>query len=40
MKPGPIFGSPDNFYGLAVIADTYSNHNGEHNVSLCTVNRV
>ena len=30
---GPVFGSKDFFVGLAVIADTYSNHNGPHNVS-------
>ncbi|XP_060528717.1 vesicular integral-membrane protein VIP36 [Cylas formicarius] len=28
---GPVFGSKDNFTGLAIIADTYSNHNGPHN---------
>ena len=32
MQPGPVFGSRDYFSGLAVIADTYSNHNGPHNV--------
>jgi mannose-binding lectin 2 len=32
MKQGPVFGSKDLFEGLAVIIDTYSNHNGEHNV--------
>ncbi|KYM95094.1 VIP36-like protein [Cyphomyrmex costatus] len=31
MKPGPVFGSRDYFQGLAVILDTYSNHNGQHN---------
>ncbi|KAJ8946905.1 hypothetical protein NQ318_008261 [Aromia moschata] len=31
MIEGPVFGSKDNFYGLAVILDTYSNHNGPHN---------
>lgn len=31
--PGPVFGSKDFFHGLAVILDTYSNHNGPHNVS-------
>ncbi|XP_014242344.1 vesicular integral-membrane protein VIP36 [Cimex lectularius] len=31
MNPGPVFGSQDYFYGLAVFIDTYSNHNGEHN---------
>ncbi len=32
MKGGSVFGSKDYFSGLAVIADTYSNHNGPHNV--------
>jgi hypothetical protein len=32
MQNGPVFGSRDMFSGLAVIADTYSNHNGPHNV--------
>lgn len=32
MKHGPVFGSKDLFEGLAIIIDTYSNHNGEHNV--------
>lgn len=32
---GPVFGSKDFFHGLAVILDTYSNHNGPHNVSFC-----
>jgi len=32
MKHGPVFGNKDLFEGLAVIIDTYSNHNGEHNV--------
>ncbi|XP_072934549.1 vesicular integral-membrane protein VIP36 [Epargyreus clarus] len=31
MQPGPVFGSKDYFQGLAVIMDTYSNHNGAHN---------
>ncbi|XP_039947979.1 vesicular integral-membrane protein VIP36 [Bactrocera neohumeralis] len=31
MQPGPVFGSKDYFSGLAVILDTYSNHNGPHN---------
>jgi len=31
MKHGPVFGNKDFFAGLAVIIDTYSNHNGEHN---------
>lgn len=33
MQPGPVFGSKDYFHGLVVILDTYSNHNGPHNVS-------
>lgn len=32
MKSGPVFGNEDFFQGLAVILDTYSNHNGPHNV--------
>jgi len=31
MEIGPVFGSKDFFSGLAIIADTYSNHNGPHN---------
>ncbi|EFX84199.1 hypothetical protein DAPPUDRAFT_209797 [Daphnia pulex] len=31
MVKGPVFGSKDYFYGLAIILDTYSNHNGPHN---------
>lgn len=31
MQNGPVFGSKDYFSGLAIIADTYSNHNGPHN---------
>ncbi|XP_036323861.1 vesicular integral-membrane protein VIP36 isoform X1 [Rhagoletis pomonella] len=31
MQTGPVFGSKDYFSGLAVILDTYSNHNGPHN---------
>ncbi|GBP27712.1 VIP36-like protein [Eumeta japonica] len=31
MQTGPVFGSKDHFSGLAVILDTYSNHNGAHN---------
>jgi len=31
MVNGPVFGSKDLFSGLAIIADTYSNHNGPHN---------
>ncbi|XP_029172338.1 vesicular integral-membrane protein VIP36 [Nylanderia fulva] len=30
MKGGPVFGNQDYFQGLAVILDTYSNHNGAH----------
>jgi mannose-binding lectin 2 len=33
MVPGSVFGNMDYFQGLAVILDTYSNHNGPHNVS-------
>lgn len=32
MVSGPVFGSKDFFSGLAIILDTYSNHNGPHNV--------
>jgi mannose-binding lectin 2 len=31
MSPGTVFGSKDRFLGLAIIVDTYSNHNGPHN---------
>ncbi|XP_053619368.1 vesicular integral-membrane protein VIP36 isoform X2 [Plodia interpunctella] len=31
MQTGPVFGSRDYFSGLAIILDTYSNHNGAHN---------
>uniref|UniRef100_T1E2S8 Putative lectin vip36 n=1 Tax=Psorophora albipes TaxID=869069 RepID=T1E2S8_9DIPT len=31
LVPGPVFGSRDNFLGMAIILDTYSNHNGPHN---------
>ncbi|XP_068625716.1 vesicular integral-membrane protein VIP36 [Battus philenor] len=31
MQPGPVFGSKDYFHGLAIVLDTYSNHNGAHN---------
>lgn len=31
LQTGPVFGSKDNFMGLAIILDTYSNHNGPHN---------
>jgi hypothetical protein len=34
MVPGQVFGNMDYFQGLAIILDTYSNHNGPHNVSL------
>lgn len=40
MQEGDVFGSKDYFSGLAVMMDTYSNHNGPHNVGLklfCTV---
>lgn len=32
LQAGPVFGSRDAFMGLAIILDTYSNHNGPHNV--------
>ena len=31
---GPVMGNRDFFTGLGIIFDTYSNHNGEHVVSL------
>ena len=31
---GQVFGSRDHFSGLAIFLDTYSNHNGPHNVSV------
>eukprot|EP00092_Neocalanus_flemingeri_P006872 GFUD01007418.1.p1 GENE.GFUD01007418.1~~GFUD01007418.1.p1 ORF type:complete len:328 (+),score=47.14 GFUD01007418.1:51-1034(+) len=31
MEIGPVFGSKDYFSGLAIIGDTYSNHNGPQN---------
>ncbi|XP_076631088.1 vesicular integral-membrane protein VIP36 [Colletes latitarsis] len=31
MQTGPVFGNKDYFQGLAIILDTYSNHNGPHN---------
>ena len=31
--PGPVFGSRDYFTGLGIFFDTYSNHNGPHDVS-------
>ena len=34
MRSGPVFGNMDFFTGLAVILDTYSNHNGPHNVRI------
>lgn len=34
MESGPVFGNVDPFHGLAVILDTYSNHNGPHNVTI------
>ncbi|KAK6633074.1 hypothetical protein RUM43_012817 [Polyplax serrata] len=30
MVSGPVFGNMDYFQGLAIILDTYSNHNGPH----------
>ena len=33
FSSGDVFGSKDYFYGLGVFFDTYSNHNGEHQVS-------
>lgn len=33
MLQGPVFGNNDFFSGMAIILDTYSNHNGPHNVS-------
>lgn len=30
---GDVFGNQNFFTGLAIILDTYSNHNGVHNVS-------
>lgn len=32
MVLGSMFGSMDYFQGLGIILDTYSNHNGPHNV--------
>jgi hypothetical protein len=29
---GPVFGSKDNFRGMGIFIDTYSNHNGPHTV--------
>ncbi|KAL1492089.1 hypothetical protein ABEB36_012582 [Hypothenemus hampei] len=31
LVDGPVFGSKDYFHGLAILLDTYSNHNGPHN---------
>ncbi|XP_063239555.1 vesicular integral-membrane protein VIP36 [Bacillus rossius redtenbacheri] len=31
MQIGPVFGNVDYYQGLAIILDTYSNHNGPHN---------
>ena len=36
MVPGSVFGNMDYFQGLSIILDTYSNHNGPHNVSQCS----
>ncbi|XP_071050402.1 vesicular integral-membrane protein VIP36 [Onthophagus taurus] len=30
LVSGPVFGNNDYFHGLAIILDTYSNHNGAH----------
>lgn len=40
MEKGPVFGSKDYFYGLAIILDTYSNHNGPHNVITITFDKL
>ena len=32
LLTGPVFGNRDFFTGLAIFLDTYSNHNGPHNV--------
>lgn len=32
-RSGPVFGSRDYFSGLGIFFDTYSNHNGPHDVS-------
>ena len=37
MIQGPVFGSKDFFHGLAIVLDTYSNHNGPHNVTYCFI---
>lgn len=31
MELGDVFGAKDYFYGLGILLDTYSNHNGPHN---------
>ncbi len=33
-KTGPVLGNQDYFSGLGVFLDTYSNHNGEHAVTV------
>lgn len=38
LAQGAVFGSKDLFSGMAIILDTYSNHNGPHNV--CLINFV
>jgi len=40
MQGGPVFGSKDYFSGLAIVADTYSNHNGPHNVKFLSLNSL
>ena len=37
MQLGDIFGNKDYFNGLGVLADTYSNHNGPHNVCIIII---
>lgn len=37
MQGGPVFGNKDFFQGLVVFLDTYSNHNGPHNVIISLV---
>lgn len=37
LTEGPVFGNTDFFHGLAIILDTYSNHNGPHNVRIDVV---
>lgn len=36
-QSGLVFGSKDYFRGLGVFLDTYSNHNGPHAVSFCSL---